>query len=124
MPKIVKSTGCGQHILDRGTFERRTASDVEKSVAVLKGPFAVALGDVQRDRLGGTEPLVTGVAMDAGKRFGVGELGRNIVDGETVNIESVVVEDGLGHGSVVSSRSTSIGLRPEYEYDSMPERLR
>ena len=73
MPSIHQYAGRGKHVLNRGTFERRTTSDVEKSVAVLEAPFAVALGDVQWDRPGDTKPLVTGVAVDAIEQVGVAE---------------------------------------------------
>jgi len=124
MPIVGESTSRGKYVLDRSTFERRATCDVEEPVPIFEAAFAIALGDVQRNRLGGTKPLISGVAADAVERLGVAEGRGDVVDGEPVNVEAIVVKDGFSHGSVVSSRSTSTGLRPEYEYDSLPERFR
>ena len=124
MPIVGESTSRGKYVLDRSTFERRATCDVEEPVPIFEAAFAIALGDVQRNRLGGTKPLISGVAADAVERLGVAEGRGDVVDGEPVNVEAIVVKDGFSHGSVVSSRSTSTGLRPEYEYDSLPERVR
>ena len=73
MPSIHQCVGRGKYVLNRGTFEGRTVSDVEKPIAIFQPAPAIGLGDIQRDRLTGTEPLVVGVTMDAIKQLCGGE---------------------------------------------------
>ena len=62
-----------ENVLDRGTFECRPTSDVKKPTAIFEASFAVALGNVQRNRLSGTKPLVTRVTMSTVQILGDGE---------------------------------------------------
>jgi hypothetical protein len=54
---------CHQYILNRGTLQSRTASDVEKSSTILEAAFSVSLGDVWWNRLGSTKPLIASMSM-------------------------------------------------------------
>jgi len=45
-------------VLNRCAFQRRAASDLDEAAPIGIGPFTVAFGDVQRDRLRGTQQLV------------------------------------------------------------------
>lgn len=44
------ASGRHQHILNCGTLQSRTASDVQKSSATFEAAYAVALGNIQWDR--------------------------------------------------------------------------
>jgi len=45
-------------VLNRCAFRRRATSDLEEAAPIGIGPLTVAFGDVQRDRLRGTQQLV------------------------------------------------------------------
>jgi len=70
---IVECVGCRQHVLDRSTFECRTAGNIEKATTIFEAAFAVAFCDVQWDLLRSTEPLIASVAMSAVEILGDGE---------------------------------------------------
>jgi len=55
--------GRHQYILNRGTLQRRTASDVQKSSTIFEAPFTVALGNVKWDRLGSAKPLIASMSI-------------------------------------------------------------
>ncbi|QDV42053.1 hypothetical protein Enr13x_18960 [Stieleria neptunia] len=59
----IQSIGCGKHVLNCDTFQRRATSDVKKSTTIFEASLPVALGDVQRYGLSGAKPLITSVAM-------------------------------------------------------------
>ena len=57
---LIDAIGRGQHILDRSTFQCGSSCDVEEAIAVSQASFSVALGNVERDRLGGCETIGRG----------------------------------------------------------------
>ncbi len=62
---IIYSTGYSKDILDRGAFQRRTTSDIEKTIPVFETSFPVTFGNVQRNRLCYPKPLVASMTMKA-----------------------------------------------------------
>jgi hypothetical protein len=78
--------------------------------------FAIALSDVQWDRLRSAKPLVTSLSINAAQRLGDAIRERDVINGETVNVESFVVENRWRHRGPFEYeyeyRCT------EYEYDS------
>lgn len=106
--------------MDRSTFECRAASDLEESILVLEALFTVALGDVQRNRLGPSQPLVTGRSIHSGQSGGDVVRKRNLLNRKTINVQTFVVESRLGHrGPFEYEYEYSC---TEYEYDLPDER--
>ncbi|WP_231617511.1 hypothetical protein [Novipirellula aureliae] len=58
---------------------------------------------------------VAGMTMETIEILCNGERRCNVFDGETINVESIVVEDWLGHWYPGSSRSMSTGSRASYD---------
>ena len=56
-------------IVNRGTFERRAAGNLEEPVFVLHALLAISLGDLQRDGLRCSQPLVSEVPLITTKRL-------------------------------------------------------
>ena len=71
---------CHQHVLNGGTFQRGTTSNVEKSSTILEAAFTVALGDVEWDRLGSPEPLIASMSMKPFEWLCRHERPSNVVD--------------------------------------------
>ena len=70
---IAQSVGSPKNILNRGTFQCRTSRNIEKPASILEASFAVALGNVQWNRLRRAKPLIAGVTVRTGKFLGDGE---------------------------------------------------
>ena len=81
-----------QHILNRRTFQRRPAGDLKIAAPVGFGGLAVPLGDIQRDRLARSQPLVPGMAMNSGQFNGLRENLGDVVNRETGDIKFFVSE--------------------------------
>ena len=108
----IQSARCNKSILDGGTFKCRSTSNVKETSSVLGTTFAVTFRNIQRDRLGGSQPLITSMAMEPRQRFGDRERIGCVFERQAVNIESIMVKDGLGHRRCfsISSTSTITGL--------------
>ena len=89
---LVQRVADSQHILDCGTFQSRAPGDLEISAAVSFRGLAIAFGDVQRDGLARTQPLISGVSMDPGQVICLGEDPGDILNGQAVDVESFVSE--------------------------------
>ena len=63
MKRIVNAVRRSEHVLNCRAFQCRSASDVEKAIAIFEAAFPVPFGNVQRNRLSGTKPLITGMTM-------------------------------------------------------------
>lgn len=87
-------------------LKRRTARDVEKAIAVFEAAFAIAFGDVQQDRLSRSQPLIASVPMRPFQRPRAPKRRCDVVYRQTVYVEPIVVEVGLGH-----QHSLGIGVR-------------
>jgi hypothetical protein len=74
-------------VLNRCAFHRRAASDLEEAAPIGIGPLSVAFGDVQRDRLGGTQQLVPRGPIDALQALGHLACPSHIPDRNPVDIE-------------------------------------
>jgi hypothetical protein len=68
MKRIVNAVRRSEHVLNCRTFQCRSASDVEKVIAIFQAAFPVAFGNVQRNRLSGAKLLITGMAMKVVER--------------------------------------------------------
>jgi hypothetical protein len=79
-------------VLNQCAFERRTASDLEEAAPIGIGPLSVAFGDVQRDRLRGTQQLVPRGPMDALQALGHLVYPSHIPDPNPVDIELLMPE--------------------------------
>ena len=87
----------GQDAMDGRALQGGTASDVEESASILQAVFAVSFRDVQRYRLSGTKPLITGMAIVAGQCRRDGVRKRYVVNRETIHVEFLVIEDRFVH---------------------------
>ena len=103
---LIDRTAHPQHIMNRGTFQGRSASDFEESIFISEASFTVAFGDVQRNRLSRAKPLIACLAICATKYSGDLVRKRNVVDRKTINVESFMIESQCCHHAPF-----------EYEYD-------
>ncbi len=82
----------------------------EQSRRTVRDPWGCvfrSLGDIQRNRLRRPQPLVASMAMNTGKMLGDRKgLGRVFIR-QAVNVESIVIKDGVRHHRASSIKSTS-----------------
>jgi len=79
-------------VLNRCAFQRRAASNREGAAPIDIGPLTVAFGDVQRDRLRGTQQLVPRGPMDALQALGHLVCPSHLPDRNPVDIELLMPE--------------------------------
>jgi len=79
-------------VLNRCAFQRRTACDLEESAPIGIGSFAVAFGDVQRDRLRGAQQLVPSRPIEALQTLGQFVRSSHIPNRNLVDIELLMSE--------------------------------
>jgi Putative transposase len=95
-----------EHIVNCSAFQSRTTSDLEKSILVFQALLPITLGNVEWNRLGRSQPLITSVAFRTIERFRDSVRRSDIFDRKSIDVKSFVVKDRLCH------------LRPfEYEYE-------
>jgi hypothetical protein len=58
-----------EYIMNRGTLQSRPTGDLEESILILETLLSVPLGNIQRNRLRRTQPLVSSMAIDARQGF-------------------------------------------------------
>ena len=88
-----------QDVMDNRAFHCRTTCNIEEATAILQAVFAVSFRDVQRYRLSGAKPLITNMTIIAGQSRRDGERKGNVVNRETIPVESLVIEDRFVHHS-------------------------
>ena len=117
IPFLVDCIANTQDIVYRSTFECRAPSEFEEVAVVAEALFAVALGDVQWNRLGRPEPLVTRRSIDSRQSFGDLVREGNLFDQQAIDILSIVVESWLVHRSPFEYEYEYEYRCTEYEYD-------
>jgi hypothetical protein len=91
--------------VNRSAFQSRTTSDLEKSILVFQALLPITLGNVECNRLGRSQPLITSMTFRTIEQFCDSIRSGDVFDRKSIDIESLVVKDWIGH------------LRPfEYEY--------
>ena len=87
-----------QDILSGAALQRGTACDLKIATAIAIGGFAVAFGNIQRDRLRSAQKLVLGVAM-ALQAFAESVGPAHILDRRAIHIQFLVGPSGFLWGS-------------------------
>ena len=101
-----------QHILNRRTSQGRPAGDLEIASPVGFGGLAVPVGDIQRDRLARSQPLVTGMAMNSGHFNGLRENPGDVVNRETADIKFFVPDRHGGSNPISISIPSPVKGHP------------
>jgi hypothetical protein len=89
---FVQRLANNQNVLYRGAFQGRSPRNLEVASPVRIGRLPVALGDVQRYRLTGAQPLVTRRAMVARQAIGFLVDPGDVTDREAVDVKLLVSE--------------------------------
>ena len=107
--------------IDTIRFKSDFPSNLEEPVLVFEALLAVPFGDIQRNRLCSTQPLVASRSIDAGKRLGEAIRERNVVERVAINIEAFMIESWFCHHDPFEYEYEY--RCPEYEYDCPDERV-
>jgi len=110
-----------QHVMNRRKFQGRPASDLTKTVLVLETLLSIALGDVQRNRLSRTQPLITSMSIRPAKRLGDRIRKRHVNDREPINLESFMIASWFCHHDPFEYEYEYRCTVYEYEYDCPDE---
>ena len=94
---MIDSIGRSKNIRNWSTFQRRTASNIEKAITIFETSLAVAVGNVRRNRLCRTNPLVASITMNAVDILRDRERESDLIDREATIIQSIVIKDWFGH---------------------------
>ncbi len=101
---IIDSIGRSKNILNRGAFQGRTTSHIEKTISIFETSLPVTLGNIQRNRLCRSKPLVARMMMKAPKILRYSERGSDINDREAINIQPIVIKDLFDHHQFIRVR--------------------
>ena len=89
---FVQRLANNQNVLYRGALQGRASRNLEVASPVRIGRLPVTLGDVQRYRLTGAQPLVTRRAMNALQRRGFLVDPGDVSDRQAIDVQSLVSE--------------------------------
>ena len=89
---FVQRLANNQNVLYRGALQGRASRNLEVASPVRIGRLPVTLGDVQRYRLTGAQPLVTRRAMNALQRRGFLVDPGDVSDRQAIDVQSLVPE--------------------------------